>query len=57
MYTPSNESHGNVPLGGEHSAANATFVHPLGGFAKLHGGWPRTSPTGCVYILESSVMP
>ena len=51
------DPHGNPPLGGDHFAANATFVHPLCGAVKLNGGWPCTSPTGYVRILRSPVVP
>ena len=52
-----NDPHGNAPLGGEHSAANGTFVHPLCGAVSLHSGGPRTSTKGSVYILGSPVAP
>ena len=52
-----NNPHRNALLGGEHSAANATFVHPLCGAINLHGGGPRASPTGFVHILGSPVAP
>ena len=52
-----NEAHGNVSFGGEHSAANGTFIHPLCGAVKLHGGGQRTSHTGSLYILGSPVAP
>ena len=36
---------------------NGTFVHPLCGAIKLHGGGPSTSLTGSVYIMGSPVVP
>ena len=52
-----NDPHGNAPLEDEHSAANGVFVHPLYGPVQLNGGGPVTSPTGCVRILGSPVVP
>ena len=52
-----NEAHVNVSFSSEHSVANGSFVHPLCGAVKLHGGGQRTSPTGSVHILESPFAP
>ena len=57
LYTLTEVQHGNTPLRGEHSASNGTSVHPLCGAVMLHGGGPRTSPTGSVYILGSPIAP
>ena len=55
--TSRNDPHGNAILGGEHNATYLIFVHPLYGPLQLHGGGPRTCPTGSVYILGSPVAP
>ena len=55
--TTPNDPHGNEPLGGEHSAVNGIFVHPMYRPVQLNGSGPRTSPTGSVHILGSPVAP
>ena len=57
MCTIQNDAHGNTPLGGENSASNGTFVHPLCGAVKFHGGGPRMSPTGYVHVLGITAAP
>ena len=53
--TIKNDAHSNSPLGIEHSEYNGILVHTLYGPVQLHGGDPRTSPTGCVHNLGSHV--
>ena len=55
--TSRNDAHGDASLGGNHSASNRIFVHPLYGAVQLHGGRPRTFPTGCIHILGIPVAP
>ena len=55
--TIQNEAHGNPPFGGEYSAVNGIFVHPLYRPLQLQGGAPRMILTGSVYILGSPVVP
>ena len=55
--TTLNNIHGNVTLDGEHSAINRVLLHPLYGPVELSDGGLVTSPTGCVHILGSTVVP